>query len=410
MHIAFAFALVGGIGIFLLRGLTPALQVLGSTPYVWASKGTLLAVPLFILMGQFVFQSGISTELYEAAHKWSGRIHGGLAVATTLACTAFGACCGVSMAACATFGSIAFPEMEKYRYNHGLSTGCIAVGGGLSTLIPPSAPFIIYGALTETSIGKMFIAGIFPGLLLASLYVAVIYGMCKRNPSFGPPGPSYSWKEMLVSLKGVVWALLLFLLVIGGLFAGVFTPSEAGAAGAFGAFILALAKRQLTFSSFVSALRDSLKTTCFILTITMGAMMFSSFLGIAGFTSMFRDWIVGIPLPPSVIMMCILFIYIPLGMVMDVMAMILLTLPIVFPIAVELGFDPVWFGLMLAMMGEMGVITPPVGMNAYVVSGVTKVPLEEVFRGIIPFFLMILIGIILMFAFPQIILFLPSIM
>jgi tripartite ATP-independent transporter DctM subunit len=410
MHIAFAFALVGGIGVCLIKGPGPALSLIGSEPYTWASNGSLLAVPLFILMGQFVYQSGISTELYESAHKWVGRLPGGLAMATTLSSTAFGACCGISMAGCATFGTIAFPEMEKYKYNRRLSTGCIAAGGSLSSLIPPSAPFIIYGVFTETNIGKLFIAGIFPGLLLAVLYLAVILVMCKRNTRLGPPGPSYPWREMLVSLRGVLGVVILFVLVIGGLFTGVFTPSEAGAMGAFGAFIIALVKRRLTISSLIAALRESIKTTCFIITIAIGAMIFAKFLAVGGFSAMFGDWITGIPLPADVIMIIILLMYIPLGMVIDVLAMILLTLPIVFPVVVSLGFDPIWFGIMLTLLGEMGLITPPVGMNAYVVQGVTKVPLEEVFRGIAPFFLIMLMCLILVYIFPQITLFLPGAM
>jgi len=410
MHIAFAFALVGALGVLMLKGIGPALSLVGTAPYEWASNGALLAVPLFILMGQFVFQSGISTELYQATHKWAGRLPGGLAMATTLAATAFGACCGVSMAGCATFGTIAYPEMEEYHYNRRLSTGCISAGGSLSCLIPPSAAFIIYGVLTETSIGKMFIAGIFPGLLLSALYLGVIYFMCRKNPQLGPRGPAYPWKEMFRSLTGVLGVLILFFLVIGGLFAGVFTPSEAGAMGALGAFVIALIKRRMTYSGLKASLREAIRTTCFILTITTGAMIFAKFLAIAGFSSLFRDWVTALPLSTHAIMIFILFLYIPLGMVMDVLAMTLLTIPIVFPVVVNFGFDPVWFGVVLTLLGEMGLITPPVGMNAYVVQGVTKVPLEEVFRGVTPFFLMMLFCLVLLYIFPQIVLFLPNVM
>lgn len=409
MPVAFAFALVGGLGVFLLKGAGPALGLVGGAPYEWASNGALLAVPLFILMGQFVYQSGISSELYNFTHKWFGRLPGGLAMATTMASTVFGACCGVSLAGCATFGTIAYPEMEEYKYSRRLSTGCIAAGGSLSSLIPPSAPFIIYGVFTETSIGKLFIGGILPGLLLSAMYMAVIYVICKRNPELGPPGPSYTWREMLASLSGVLGVLILFLLVMGGLFAGVFTPSEAGAMGAFGAFVIVIIKRRMTFTNLKTSLRDSIRTTCFILMITTGAMIFSKFLAVAGFSSLFRNWITGMPLPPDIIMICILLIYIPLGMVMDVLAMILLTLPIVFPVVTSLGYDPIWFGIMLTLLGELGNITPPVGMNSYVVQGVTKVPLEDVFRGITPFAVAMLITVVILYVFPQITLFLPAV-
>jgi tripartite ATP-independent transporter DctM subunit len=406
MPVAFAFALIGGLGVYLLKGAGPALSLIGGAPFEWASNGGLLAVPLFILMGQFVYQSGISTELYAAAHKWVGRFSGGLALATTLASTAFGACCGVSMAGCATFGTIAFPEMEEYHYSRRLSTGCIAAGGSLSSLIPPSAPFIIYGVFTYTSIGKLFIAGIFPGLLLSGLYLSIIYVMCKRNPDLGPPGPAYRWGETLRSLSGVLGVLVLFILVMGGLFVGVLNPSEAGSICAFGALI----KRKLTFSGLVASLKDAIMTTCMIIMIATGAMIFAKFLAIAGFSSMFGGWVMTLPLSRDAIMIIIFMIYVILGMFMDVLAMILLTLPIVFPIIVNLGFDPIWFGVVLTLLGEMGNLTPPVGMNVFVVSGVTKVPLEEVFRGITPFFLAIVACLILLYVFPSIILYLPGVM
>jgi C4-dicarboxylate transporter DctM subunit len=402
MPIAFAFAMIGCVGIILLKGLSPGLAVIGSAPYTWSTMGSLLPVPLFMLMGQFMYHSGFSTELYVAAHKWIGRRPGGLALATTLASTGFAACSGASLAGAATMGAVAYPEMKAFNYHPRLSTGCIAAGGSLSCLIPPSAAFIIYGVLTETSIGKLFIAGILPGLLLAGLYLTVIFIMCKRNPALGPPAPSYPLRERLASLKGILGVLVLFLFVIGGLFVGVFTPSEAGAMGAFGAFVIMVLRRRLTISTLVMALRDSITTTCFVLTITIGAMVFSHFLALGGFSTLFREWVTAFQVSRHIILICILLMYIPLGMFMDGLAMLLLTLPIVFPIVNNLGFDPIWFGIILTLIVEMALITPPVGMNSYVVHGVTKVPLEEVFRGIVPFFLMMLVCLALLYAFPQI--------
>jgi C4-dicarboxylate transporter DctM subunit len=402
MPIAFAFAMAGFVGIMLLKGLGPGLAVVGNAPYTWATMSALLPVPLFMLMGQFAYHSGISTELYTAAHKWLGRKPGGLALATTLASTGFAACSGVSLAGAATMSAVAYPEMKKFNYHPRLSTGCITAGGSLSCLIPPSAAFIIYGVFTETSISKLFIAGILPGLLLSGLYMTVIFIMCKRNPTLGPPGPSYPLREKLADLKGVLGVLILFLFVIGGLFIGVFTPSEAGAMGAFGAFVIMVLRRRLTISTLVTALRDSIISTCFVLTITIGAMIFSNFLTLGGFSTIFRDWITALPVSRHIILIGILLIYIPLGMVMDGLAMLLLTLPIVFPIVARLGFDPIWFGIIMTLIVEMALITPPVGMNSYIVHGVTKVPLEEVFRGIVPFFLMMLGCLVLLYVFPQI--------
>lgn len=402
MPIAFAFALVGCVGIVMLKGLAPGLSVIGSAPYNWATNGALLPVPLFMLMGQFVYHSGFSADLYSAAHKWLGRRPGGLALATTMASTGFAACSGASLAGAATMGTVAYPEMKSYNYHPRLSTGCIAAGGSLSCLIPPSAAFIIYGVLTETSISKLFIAGILPGLLLAGLYLLAIAIMCKRNPALGPPGPAYSMREKLASLKGILGVLALFILVIGGLFIGVFTPSEAGAMGAFGSFVIMALKRRLTVSTIVASLKDATATTCFVLTITIGAMVFSNFLALGGFSTIFREWITALPVSRHIILISILLMYIPLGMVMDGLAMLLLTLPIVFPIITKFGFDPVWFGVVSTLIVEMALITPPVGMNSYVVHGVTKVPLEEVFRGIIPFFLMMFLCLALLYVFPQI--------
>jgi len=408
--IAFAFAMVGVVGTMILKGINPGLNLLGGAPYQWATNGALLALPLFILMGQFIFNAGISTELYETGYKWVGNRRGGLAIATELASTAFGACCGASIASAATMGTVAYPEMKKFKYDDALACGAIAAGGSLSTLIPPSAPFIIYGFLTSTSVSALFIGGILPGILLAGLFIAIILLQCWRNPALGPAGPSYTLKERLISLKGVIGAILLFVLIMGGLFKGVFTASEAGAIGALGAFVLMILRRRLNRKTLWESLKPSILTTCFILTITIGAMIFTNFLTIAGFSSMFRDWITGLPLPPTLIMVFILIIYIPLGCVMDSLAMVLLTVPIVFPIVIALGYDPIWFGIMVGILSEAGLITPPVGMNSFVVHGVTKVPLHIVFKGIIPFFAMMVICCVFLFAFPSIVTFLPSIM
>ena len=411
MPIGFSFAGVGFVGIIFLRGLDPALSILGSMPYTWASNYNLVAVPLFILMGQFAYHSGISSELYDTAYKWVGKLPGGLAITTTLACTGFAACTGSSLASAATMSTIALPEMKKNNYNSRLAVGCIAGGGTLGILIPPSVIFIIYGVMTWTSIGKLFIAGILPGIITSLMFVALIYFMCKRNPTFGPPGPSFLFKDRLASLIGILGMLVLFTIVIGGLYLGAFSPSEAGGIGAFGAFMVLVVKARITKQNLADALRDSTRTACFSFTILIGAMIFGSLLTISGLPAALTTWIVSLSVSPKVILILILIMYLPLGGIMDSLPMILLTLPVVFPVIDTLGFDPVWFGVLIVLMSEISLISPPVGINAYIIQGIAKdVPLEEVFRGAVPFIGVLIVATALIVAFPQIALFLPGLM
>lgn len=409
MPIAFAFGFVGFLGTIFLMGIEPGLALIGSAPWQWASASGFIVVPLFILMGTFSYYSGISQALFVAAYKWLGRLPGGLAIATNLACTGFAACTGTSLASAATMGTIAFPEMMRFKYDQRLATGCIGAGGTLGILIPPSIFFIIYGFMTQQPISTLFIAGIFPGLMLSGMFVALILVMCTRNPALGPAGESFTWKERFTSLADVWGVIVLFILVIGGLYLGIFAPSEAGAIGASGAFIIALS-RGTKINMLFKALVDSLRLTCMVLTITIGAMIFNIFVTVSGVPTIFAEWITGLSVSPYAILIFILLMYIPLGMVMDVMAMILLTIPIIFPIISELGFDPIWFGVLIVVMCELANITPPVGMTVYVVQGVTKVPLEEVFRGNIPFVAVMIIGLAILVAFPEISLFLPRAM
>ncbi len=401
MPIAFAFGLVGFLGTLFLMGPEAGLSLLGTAPWQWASNGGFIVIPLFILMGTFSFHSGISQALYVAAYRWLGRLPGGLAIATTLACTGFAACTGTSLASGATMGTIAFPEMTRFKYDRRLATGCIAAGGTLGILIPPSLFFIIYGFITQQPIGSLFIAGILPGLLLSGMFLLLILVMCIRNPELGPRGEIFTWKEKVKSLTGIWGVIALFALVIGGLYLGIFAPSEAGAIGALGSFIIALFRRTKT-SKLFQALKDSIRMTCMVLTITIGAMMFNIFVTISGAPALFAEWITGLPVSPHMILIFILAMYLPLGMVMDVMAMILLTVPIIFPIITGLGFDPIWFGVLIVVMCELANITPPVGMTVYVVHGVTRVPLEQVFWGNLPFVIVMIIGLAILVAFPDI--------
>ena len=409
LPLAFCFLSVGFVGLASIRGLYPAMALLGETPYSAIASYLLCAVPLFILMGQFVFHSGISSDLFRATHKWMSRLPGGIALATMLACTGFAACTGSSVASAATMGAVAFPEMKKYNYSSRLSTGTVAAGGALGILIPPSTIFIILGIITETSIGTLFIAGLLPGLLLAALFLLLIVAMCKINPNLGPTGESYPMKEKLAALTGIWGMLVLFIIVLGGLYFGVFAPSEAGTIGAFGALIMAVTKRT-KMSVLIRAVKEAAGTTAYILFILIGAHVFNTFLALGGVSQALGNWILGLSMPPTLTFIVILLLYIPLGMFIDPLGAILLTVPVFFPVVTQLGFDPVQFLVLVCVMTELGLITPPVAINVYIVQGVTKVPMHEVFRGIVPFAVMFLIGIALLVAFPQVILFLPTTM
>jgi len=411
MPIAFSFATAGFLGFALIRTVDQALSLLGGMPYVWGSSFVLVVLPLFVLMGQFAFHSGISGDLYATGHKWVGAQPGGLALATQLACTGFAACTGSSLASAATMGTIAIPEMKKFNYSPRFATGCVAAGGTLGILIPPSTIFIIYGFLSETSIGSLFIAGILPGLLLSILFLGLIYFMARRNPQLGPRGPSFTWREKFASLRGVWGMLVLFVLVIGGIYAGIFTPTEAGSVGAFGAFAIILLRRRMTWRIFTDTLRDTVRTTAMVFMLVVGAQIFNGFLAVSGIPAMIARGISGLPLAPHAILVLILAVYIPLGMIMDALPMILLTLPTFTPVVVGLGFDLVWFGVLLCIMCELANITPPMGMNLYIVRGVARdVPLEEIIKGIVPFAIVMLVCIGILIAFPQISLLLPSLM
>jgi C4-dicarboxylate transporter DctM subunit len=408
--LGFAFIIVGFSGLVLVKGIWPALSLLGSSPYSLTASYSFSVFPLFVLMGQFAFHSGIGRDLYLTAYKWLGRLPGGLALATIIAATGFAACTGSSVASAATLSSLAFPEMDKYLYSRRLSTAVIATGGTLGVLIPPSTMFIIYGIVTQTSIGALFVAGILPGIMLSIFYLTLIFIMCKRAPRLGPPGESFTWGERFRSLSGVWGMLVLFSLIMGGLYFGIFSPSEAGATGALGAFLIALLRGRLTKSVLYNASMESARTTCFIMVIIVGAMILNVFLSACGFGIAVGDWVKALPLPRYVILVLILLIYVPFGAFMDALSIVLLTLPFVFPIVLDLGFDPVWFGVLTVILLEMGVLTPPVGLNVFVVSGVTKVPVGEIFSGLTPFIIVMALGLAVLVAFPQISLFLPGLM
>jgi tripartite ATP-independent transporter DctM subunit len=411
IHIAVVMGLIGFLGIVYLSGWEPALSVLGAVPYSAFGNVDLSVAPLFILMGSFCFHAGLSRDLFDTVHKWLGHFRGGLAMATVGACAGFAAVSGSSLATAATMGTVALPEMRRYKYDPALATGSVAAGGTIGILIPPSVILIIYAVLTEQSVGKLFLAGFIPGVLEAVFYIGVIFIICKIKPSMGPPGPKSSFIEKIISLKGTWVVILLFLLVIGGLYFGVFSPTEAAGVGAGGAFIFALARGRLNWQNFKESLISTTKTTAMIFTILVGAMIFGYFLAITRLPFELADYIGTLPVNRYVIIVLILVLYLFLGCVMDAMGMILLTVPILFPVAETLGFNPIWFGIIIVRVFEMASITPPVGMNVFVLKGVAKdVPLGTIFRGIIPFLIADFFHVTLLVAVPQVALFLPNLM
>jgi C4-dicarboxylate transporter DctM subunit len=409
MPVAFAMALIGFVGFAYLTSPEAALGLLSHDIFDTFSSYPLSVIPMFILMGNFAFASGISRRLYKMAYAWVGELQGGLTIATVFACAGFGAICGSSTATAATMGQIALPEMKRYHYDDSLATGTIAAAGTLGILIPPSTVLIVYGVMTEESIGKLFIAGVLPGILLSIFFAATVALLCWRNPSIGPAGVPTRWKEKLQSTTGIIETMILFLLAIGGLFLGWFSPTQAGAIGAGGALIIGLARRQLTWRSFFEAGKEGLRTSCMVLFIITGATVFGHFMAVSRIPFVLADWLGTLPINPMAVMMVIIFIYFIGGFFMDSMALIVLTIPIFFPLVMKLGFDPIWFGVIIVLVGEMGVITPPVGVNVFVIKGIAPdVPLERIFKGIFPFLIALIIVTLIIIAFPQIATFLPS--
>ena len=409
MYIGMAMALVGFVGMCYLVGIPAGTAILGIVPMSEGSSYTLSVIPLFVLMGQFAFLSGVSTDIYKTAYAWMGSFRGGLAMATIMACGGFAAICGSSLATGATMAMVAIPEMDRYKYDSRLSTGCIAAGGTLGILIPPSIGFVLYGIITEQSIGKLFIAGLIPGVLLAGLFVAAIFMQCKIDPNMGPCGPSTTLSEKIRSLRGTWGMLVLFGIVMGGIYLGIFTPTEAAGIGAFGAFLFALFRKKITLTSFFQSLVETGKTTAMIFLIIIGANILSCFLGLTKLPMELADFIANLALPKTLILAAIILIYIMLGCVMDCYAIMILTVPILFPVIEALQFDPIWFGVMMVIVLEVGLITPPVGLNVFVIKGAApNVPLTTIFKGIWPFLIAAVLAIVVLTAFPEIATYLPS--
>jgi tripartite ATP-independent transporter DctM subunit len=406
--LAFSLGLVGLIAFSLAIGAHAASAMAAQVTWDTLSSYSLSVLPLFILMGNFVNHSGLSRQLYDASNAFVGHRRGGLAMATILASGGFAAVCGSSIATAATISTVALPSMRRYGYSPALSTGSIAAGGTLGILIPPSVIMVIYGSMTETSIGHLFIAGIVPGILAVLLYMAAIAIYTRFDPDAGPAGPRVAWRERFTALRQVWMVLTLFLVVIGGIYLGVFTPTEAAGIGATGAFIAALMRRSLSFRELLHILFDSARTSAALMAVLVGALIFSNFVNITGAPEAIVEALKAINIPPLGVMALILVFYLLLGCVFDALAMILLTVPIFFPLVIALGFDPVWFGIITVVVVELSLITPPIGMNLFVIHSVARdIPMTTIYRGILPFIAVDIVRLAILVLFPMLVLFLP---
>ncbi len=407
--VGFAMAIIGFFGIAYVTSFDAALMMLGTELWTTFSSYGLTIIPLFIFMGMICFYSDVNTKLYNAAYKWLGSTRGGLAMATVMACAGFAAISGSNTATAATMTSVALPEMKRYKYNPVLITGSIAAGSTLGVVIPPSIVLVVFGIYTGQSIARLFFGSIIPGLILAGLMMVTVYVICRQHEDWGPAGPKATWWEKIVSLKGAGEMLVLFTLVMGGLFIGFFTPSEAGAVGSFCALLISFVRRTMTRKGFFKAVEDTIRISCFIVMIIAGAVIFGRFLAITRLPYAIAEWAITLKVPSFVILWLMIVVFIIGGAIMDALGLLLITIPIFYPLALKLGYDPIWFGVMLTIVTTMGAITPPVGVNAYVVAGMARdISLKTVFKGVTYFLPTYIICIILLEMFPALVQFLAG--
>jgi len=410
IHIGMSLIVVGFVGSIAVIGLEISLANAGIVPFAVTGDANFTVIPLFLLMSEFISAGGIGREAYLTARAWIGHFRGGLAMATVGACGIFAAVSGSSLATALVMGKMAYPEMKKYNYSSELASGCIAAGGSLGIMIPPSVAFIMIGILTEVSIGKLFIAGILPGISQVVFYWATIFIMCRLNPSMGPAAIKLPLKQKVGTL-GLTWpVILIFGLVVGGIYGGIFTATEAGAIGAFGALVVGLARRQLSRASFANSLKNTVKSAAMLMLLLIGAYIFNRFLAVSRVPFVAASWISELGINRYVVLIIILFLYIILGMFFDIMAVLVLTVPILFPIIDSLGFDGVWYGVLMCRVAEMGFISPPFGLNLFGLVGTIDVPLVVIFRGVIPFLISDVFNLALLVGFPAISLLLPNLM
>ena len=411
LPLSFSMGLVGVVGIGLTRGWDPALASTAQVVYETGFAYTLSVIPLFILMGNFVARAGLAHELFAAAEAFVGHFRGGLAHATVAACAGFGAICGSSIATAATMGKVAYPSMKKLGYSDTLSTGVIAAGGTLGIMIPPSTLMVIYGIITETNIGKLFAAGVIPGILTALLMMASIAYMTYKDPEHAPAGKRSTWPERWAALRGIWGVALLVVVVLGGIYGGLFTATEGAGFGAAGAFLFALARGRLTWSILTQVLVESARTTAMLFTLLIAATIFANFVNFTSMPGDLKEWITHLGLSPVMLITAMMLVYIVLGTVMEELTMVLLTIPLFFPIVTSLGYDPVWFGVLIVMIVQIGLISPPVGMNMFVLNALLpNVGLAKIYKGCWPFVLVMALVLGLLIAFPQLSLWLPSLM
>jgi C4-dicarboxylate transporter, DctM subunit len=410
IELGFAMAIIGFLGFGTIMSFKAAFNLLGKDMFdVTASYG-FTVIPLFIFMGQIAANAGIARRLYATAYKFIGHIPGGLAIATVVGATIFKSICGSSPATAATFASVAVPEMDRYNYDKRLSTGIVAVVGTLGAIIPPSVSLILFGMITEQSIGRLFLAGIIPGLLIALFFVFIIVAWCRINPVVGPKCEKSTWGERGASLQPVFWALVIFVVVMGGLLMGFFTPTEAGSIGTAAVFLVSVIRRDISLKALNLSIEQSLRTACMTVMLIMGSTILGHFLTVSKIPMVTADWITGLPLNRYVIMILISLIYQLGGSFIDDLAFMVLATPIFFPVVLKLGFDPIWFGMVIAVTVMIGVVIPPVAINVFVVKNITKVPFSVIYSGVYPFLISIVVCGILLFLFPQIATFLPGLL
>lgn len=408
IELGFAMAVVGFLGFSYVVSFKAGLNLLAKDFFEVLSSYGFTVIPLFIFMGQIAFNAGIAKRLYDTAYKFIGHIPGGLAMATVGGATAFKAICGSSPATAATFASVAVPEMDRYGYSKRLSTGIVASVGTLGILMPPSVTLIVFGIITEQSIGKLFLAGLLPGLLIAFFFILIIGVWCRIDPALGPKGEKSSWKERLSSLPEILWVGIIFVVVIGGLMNGFFTPTEAGSIGTFAVLLLSVVKKDLSWKGYVKSIQESLRTACMVLMLIMGSTILGHFLAVTKIPMLAADWITGLHFPPEMTMVIIALIYLLGGSFIDDLAFMILATPIFYPVVLKLGYDPIWFGMMIGITVMIGVVIPPVAINVFVVKNITKVPFGVIYRGVFPFLISLVVCAVLLFFFPSLALYLPG--
>lgn len=410
IELGFAMTIIGFLGFGILRSWNAAINLMAKDFFDAFTSYAFIVIPLFVLMGQAAFNSGMAEKLYSTTRKFVGHVPGGLALATVVGATIFKAISGSTLATAATFSGVAIPEMDKYGYGRKLSTGVVASVGTIGMLIPPSGNLIIFAMITEQSVGKLFLAGIVPGIIIAFMFLLVVVGWCVINPALAPRGPKFSWGERMKGVPMVIWPVVIFVVVIGGLLAGFFTPTEAGAAGSIAVLALTMLKKDLDFKGFVQSVSESLRMGCMVLVLIAGSAVLGHFIAMSKIPAAVAEWTLGLGIHPVLILCMIIFIYLLGGSFIDDIAFMILATPIFYPVVLQLGFDPIWFAMIIAVTLMIGVIVPPVAVAVFIVKTITKESIWLVYKGVTPFLIALFVGLALLFVFPGIATYLPSVL